>query len=52
LQRRFQKKAGEKETDQMKQPADISDYLIILFIAIVFIGGAYTVFKFMRGGKK
>lgn len=36
----------------MKQPAELSDYIIVLFIAVVFIGGAITVFRFMRGGKK
>lgn len=28
---------------------ELSDYFIIAFIAIVFIGGAVVVYKFMRG---
>ncbi|MCW3075509.1 MAG: hypothetical protein JWO32_118 [Bacteroidetes bacterium] len=36
----------------MKQTTDISDYMIIVFIAIVFIGGAVAVYKFMKAGKK
>lgn len=27
---------------------DYGDYFILVFIAIVFVVGAYTVFKFMR----
>jgi hypothetical protein len=36
----------------MKKGIDISDLVIVIFVAVVFIGGAITVFKFMRGGKK
>jgi hypothetical protein len=32
----------------MQQDLDMGDIFIIAFIALVFIGGAYTVFKFMR----
>jgi hypothetical protein len=33
----------------MKQSMDLSDYFILAFVAIVFIGGVVLVFKFMRG---
>jgi len=36
----------------MRQPLDAGDYFIIAFVAIVFIGGAITVYKFMKGGKR
>lgn len=32
----------------MQSALGISDYFILLFVASVFIFGAYTVFKFMR----
>ena len=28
---------------------ELSDYFIIAFIAVIFIGGAVVVYKFMRG---
>lgn len=28
---------------------DLSDYVIVAFVAIIFIGGVIGVFKFMRG---
>jgi len=36
----------------MRGGADLSDLTIIGFIAVVFVTGAITVFKFMRGGKR
>lgn len=36
----------------MKQTVDGGDYFIIVFIAIIFIGGAIAVYKFMKAGKK
>jgi hypothetical protein len=36
----------------MSGGADLSDLIIIGFIAVVFVAGAITVFKFMRGGKR
>jgi hypothetical protein len=36
----------------MKQQADLTDFVIIAFIAVIFIIGAIAVFKFMRAGKK
>jgi hypothetical protein len=36
----------------MKNDADLGDYLIAAFIAVVFIAGIITVFKFMRAGRK
>jgi len=32
----------------MQQEMSYGDYFIIVFVGIVFIGGAITVFKFMR----
>lgn len=32
----------------MQKSLDPGDYFILLFVAIIFFGGAYTVFKFMR----
>lgn len=32
----------------MQKGLDLSDMFIIAFIAIVFFGGAYAIFKFMR----
>lgn len=32
----------------MQKGLDLGDMFIIAFIALVFIGGAYTVIKFMR----
>lgn len=28
---------------------DLSDYVIVAFVGVVFIGGAIAVFKFMKG---
>lgn len=36
----------------MKQALEGGDYFIIVFIAIVFVGGGIVVYKFMRAGKK
>lgn len=36
----------------MKQSVEGSDYFIIAFVAVVFIGGAIAVYKFMKAGKK
>lgn len=36
----------------MKNEADLGDYIIVFFIAVVFIAGAVTVFRFMRKGRK
>ncbi len=35
----------------MQSSLAISDYFILLFVAIVFFGGAFVVFKFMRNKK-
>lgn len=32
----------------MQKSLDLGDMFIIAFVAIVFVAGAYTVFKFMR----
>jgi hypothetical protein len=36
----------------MNRSADLGDYLIVLFIAVIFVAGAITVYKFMKAGKK
>jgi len=36
----------------MHNEPDLSDFFIIAFVAVVFIGGCIGVFKFMRAGKK
>jgi hypothetical protein len=36
----------------MKNSADAGDYMIALFIGIIFVAGIVMVFKFMRAGKK
>jgi|GEM_PF-1152122 hypothetical protein len=36
----------------MKNSADIGDYMIVLFIGVIFIAGGIVVYKFMRAGKK
>jgi hypothetical protein len=36
----------------MRGGPDLSDLIIVTFVAAVFIAGAITVFKFMRGGKR
>jgi hypothetical protein len=36
----------------MRGGPDLSDLTIIAFIAVIFVAGAITVFKFMRGGKR
>jgi hypothetical protein len=33
----------------MQQSLNLSDYFIVGFVALVFVGGAIVVFKFMRG---
>jgi len=36
----------------MDNTPGLGDYMIMAFIAVVFITGAVVVFKFMRGGKR
>jgi hypothetical protein len=36
----------------MRQAMDGGDFFIIAFVAVIFIGGAIAVYKFMRGGKR
>jgi hypothetical protein len=36
----------------MKGTLDGADFFIIIFVAIVFIGGCIGVYKFMKAGKK
>lgn len=36
----------------MKNSMDLSDLFIVAFVAVIFITGCVTVFKFMRGGKR
>jgi hypothetical protein len=33
----------------MQQSLGLSDYFIVAFVGLVFVGGAIVVFKFMRG---
>ncbi len=36
----------------MNQHAGLSEYIIIAFVAVIFIAGAIVVFRFMKAGKK
>lgn len=36
----------------MKQPMDGGDFFILAFVAVMFVAGAFAVYKFMKGGKK